>query len=164
MRPPLTTPQSSAISPPNSWTIRLAELLEGAVRSDQEGEYVEPLGSLVADQPSPGPPRGSDRGRALLGFPRPAVDERLAVRSQGAAEPEQAGVGAGGDDAPARPAHVDDAVALDAAIGHLGDLESLAAHRLDGISPELRNPHVAPSFRANLLDQENRLADSTRIQ
>jgi len=101
MRPPLTTPQSSAISPPNSWTIRLTELLEGAVRSDQEGEYVEPLGSLVADQPSPGPPRGSDRGRALLGFP---------------------------------------------------------------ISPELRNPHAAPSFRANLLDQKNRLADSTRIQ
>jgi hypothetical protein len=52
---------------------------------------------------------------------------------------------------------VHDPVTLDAAGGDVRRLQAFAAHRLDGIPPDLRDPHVASSFRANLFDKINRL-------
>src|SRR5262249_61693470 len=103
-----------------------AECLNRAVRGNQQRKNIEPLfpdEALEASLPADGV---RDQARRLGRRPRPAIDTRLAVRSNRAPLPDQIRMLPCRDHVPARVVHLDQPVTDEPVALDLRLLESLA--------------------------------------
>ena len=75
--------------------------------------------------------------------PPKAVDPRLAIRAERAAQPEQTGVSPGGDDASRSILDVDETISRDAGETECRLGQQFTGHRLHRVAPELSNLHVS---------------------
>lgn len=129
----------------------MTERGDRAVGRDEQRKHVEALDPVVTNEVRLGT-GGCAHGVRPDGVgPRSSIDPRLAVGSERRLVPEQPWLGPRRDDPVARAPHVHHAIALDAVAAHICALERFAPHRLDRVSPKLRDVHA---MHSNVGDRE----------
>ena len=121
----------------------VAERRDRTVRRDEQGQHVEPIQAVVAQQSGSGPGGLLHIARDVGHAPAPAVDQGLTVRAQRRVVQQKLRARPRRDDAPALILDVNDTISGDALGADLGLLQLLPGHGLDRIAPDLRQPHAA---------------------
>src|SRR2546429_1205779 len=124
---------------------------DGPVASHQQRQHVKALGAVVTHQLRASPGNVYNLGGDLRTVPWPAVYQGCTLCTQPTLMTQETRMGARGDHPTLAVLDMHDSVAVDAERPQACPLQLLAGHRLDRISPDLRDLHH--HLRSRLTDE-----------